>query len=555
MIAHYYTLRALALEIQNAVSGKILESLFTQDRGELVVTFCEFPGALIINCEGSHNAFYLQNSYARAKKNSVDLFRPACGLTIRSVAIDESDRQIFLELEDGSRIIVQMFGVKGNVLLVSPKNVIVDAFLRKNEIVTTVYTLPAERHISFDLDSPAHTPDQYKDLTLPQFMKKLFPQFGALLNREILLRSGLAETALPEMFTRNEMERIFHTAQTLHEELIAAPSPRIYFDGQIPVRMALIPLRQFGDLRTQIFSSVSEAVHIFLSISQKSEQNVQEKELVLRALNKELDRIERTLKKISGEAFPAEDADRYERFGKLLTAHLYHIKKGEAEALVEDVLTGSGDVIEIPLDVHLTPSKNAERFFQKAHKIRSTIEEQSIRREALQQQHRRILPLLESLEQALTTEDVHAVLHEHAPLCAELGIRVDRQGHTKKQEPLPFRVFTVAGGFQVWAGKSSDNNDLLTTRHTAKNDLWFHARGVGGSHVTLKAGTGKGEVSKQAIEQAAGIAAYYSKMKNSKLVPVTMCEGKYVRKPKGAPSGTVTVEREKTIFAEPALPE
>ena len=70
----------------------------------------------------------------------------------------------------------------------------------------------------------------------------------------------------------------------------------------------------------------------------------------------------------------------------------------------------------------------------------------------------------------------------------------------------------------------------------------------------LKVGTVKGEVSKQAIEQAAAIAAYYSKMKKSKLVPVTMCEGKYVRKPKGVPAGTVTVEREKTIYAEPGLP-
>ena len=483
-----------------------------------------------------------------------DLFRDACGAALRSVAIDKSDRQIFMELENGSRIIAQMFGPKGNVLLVSPKNIIVDAFLRRNEIVTTVYTPPAERQISFDPASLTVMPDQEKDLTLPQFMKKIFPQFGALLNREILLRSGIAESIRTELLTRNELEQIFHTAQALHEELIVAPSPRIYYDGQIPLRMALIPLRQFGELRAQIFPTVSEAVHIFLSASQKSAQNIQQKGLVLHALNKELEQIERTLKKITGEAVPAEDADRYERFGKLLTAHLYHIKKGETEALVEDVLTGSGDVVEIPLDVHLTPAKNAERFFQKAHKIRSAVEEQSVRRDELRLQRGRIFPVLESLEQALTTEDVHAVLQEHAPLLAELGIRVDRQGHTKKQEPVPFRVFTVAGGFQVWAGKSSDNNDLLTTRHTAKNDLWFHARGVGGSHVTLKAGTGKGEISKQAVEQAAGIAAYYSKMKNSKLVPVTMCEGKYVRKPKGAPSGTVTVEREKTIFAKPKLP-
>ena len=133
-------------------------------------------------------------------------------------------------------------------------------------------------------------------------------------------------------------------------------------------------------------------------------------------------------------------------------------------------------------------------------------------------------------------------------------MKTEKSGQVRKEEQLPFRVFTVTGGFQVWAGKSGENNDLLSTRHTAKNDLWFHARGVGGSHVVLKIGTGKGEVSKQAIDQAAAIAAYYSKMKKSKLVPVTMCEGNYVRKPKGVPAGTVTVEREKTIYAEPGLP-
>jgi len=70
----------------------------------------------------------------------------------------------------------------------------------------------------------------------------------------------------------------------------------------------------------------------------------------------------------------------------------------------------------------------------------------------------------------------------------------------------------------------------------------------------LKFGTGKGEISKRAIDEAAAIAAFYSKMKNSKLVPVSMCEGKYVRKPKGAPAGTVTIDREKVVFVEPRLP-
>jgi len=119
---------------------------------------------------------------------------------------------------------------------------------------------------------------------------------------------------------------------------------------------------------------------------------------------------------------------------------------------------------------------------------------------------------------------------------------------------VPFRTFTVAGGFLVWVGKSSENNDLLTMKYARPKDLWFHARGSSGSHVVLRMGTGKGEPSRKAIDEAAGIAAFYSKMRNAKHVPVAMTLRKYVRKPKGAPPGTVSVERERLLFVEPRLP-
>jgi len=103
-------------------------------------------------------------------------------------------------------------------------------------------------------------------------------------------------------------------------------------------------------------------------------------------------------------------------------------------------------------------------------------------------------------------------------------------------------------------GKSSANNDLLTLHYTKPDDLWFHARGASGSHVVLKTRSHAGEPGRKAREQAAGIAAYYSKMKNASMVPVAMTLRKYVRKPKGSAAGTVVIEREKVIFAEPALP-
>ena len=243
-----------------------------------------------------------------------------------------------------------------------------------------------------------------------------------------------------------------------------------------------------------------------------------------------------------------------ELFGKLLISQLHLLNKGETTAVVEDFVSGSNEIVEIPLDQHLTPAKNAERYFEKADKSRHAVEEQHRRIVELTQQQKSISTLLERMEEITTTDELKHFGEENKRELSQFGLKAEKSGQVKKEEQLPFRVFTVTGGFQVWAGKSGENNDLLSTRHTAKNDLWFHARGVGGSHVVLKIGTGKGEVSKQAIEQAAAIAAYYSKMKKSKLVPVTMCEGKYVRKPNGVPAGTVTVEREKTIFAEPALP-
>ncbi len=122
-----------------------------------------------------------------------------------------------------------------------------------------------------------------------------------------------------------------------------------------------------------------------------------------------------------------------------------------------------------------------------------------------------------------------------------------------QEEQPPFRLFTVSDGFEVWVGKSSQNNDLLTMHYAKPNDLWFHVRGAGGSHTVLKVPGGT-EPSKRAILEAASIAAYYSKMRKAGSVPVAYCERKYVRKPKGVKEGTVTLEREKVVFVKPGLP-
>jgi predicted ribosome quality control (RQC) complex YloA/Tae2 family protein len=117
------------------------------------------------------------------------------------------------------------------------------------------------------------------------------------------------------------------------------------------------------------------------------------------------------------------------------------------------------------------------------------------------------------------------------------------------------RRYTLPGGWEVWVGRSAAQNDELTHRVAGPRDLWFHARGAQGSHAILRISSGKGEPAKSVIEAAAAIAAFHSKARNSKLVPVAFTERRFVRKPRGAPPGTASMDREKVLFVEPRVPK
>jgi predicted ribosome quality control (RQC) complex YloA/Tae2 family protein len=439
--------------------------------------------------------------------------------------------------------------------LVNDRNTIIDAFLKKSDVKAEVLDIAPETGRSNSSETLADILTTYEDQPVRTALKRTFQRLGPALVQELLTMSDLNGEESVRNLSKDEIGILEKNEHRLVEELLSKPAPRIYFDGTTPVRFSIIPLIHLKDLLFQNFGSISEGIQTYLAAIHHDKEAKREKEGILKVLKHEYDNSERTLKNISAETELPNLPAQYEKYGKLLMGQLHLFKKGDDIACVEDFSGSSGDIIEIPLDIHLTPVKNAERYFEKAERSKRKLEEQSRRIAELTQKKKSISQLLEKLEDALTTSDLQQFADENRKQLAQFGLKSKKSGHIKKEEPVPFRVFIVAGGFRVWAGKSGENNDLLSTRHTAKNDLWFHARGVGGSHVVLKIGTGKGEVSKQAIEQAAGIAAYYSKMKKSKLVPVTMCQGKYVRKPKGVPPGTVVVEREKTIFAEPGLPQ
>ena len=114
--------------------------------------------------------------------------------------------------------------------------------------------------------------------------------------------------------------------------------------------------------------------------------------------------------------------------------------------------------------------------------------------------------------------------------------------------------YDLADGYEVLAGKTDADNDILSLKLAAPGDLWFHVRGLPGSHVILRHPEGQ-KPDSSTIKQAAAIAAWHSKARNAGTVPVCYTEAKHVGKPRGAKPGSVTVKREKIVKVRPALPE
>jgi predicted ribosome quality control (RQC) complex YloA/Tae2 family protein len=386
-------------------------------------------------------------------------------------------------------------------------------------------------------------------------IKKFFPLMNATLMREACFRVGVSEHRVVAEVSEQDLTRLVDACRTLVSELEGIPKPCVYTqDGAVPT-FSVIPLHHRSDAKVEQFESIHDAIRVFIGSSRKQKSLRQEKETLLHFLRQGAEKAERTLQKMEQETAALERASRYELLGKLLMANLTHIRKGMPEVELEDVFSLDRAQVTIRLDQKLTPARNAEHYFDKAKKARAGIQEKIGHQDDVRERWQMLRDFLDRVSDLQTYEQLAEFTAAHREELKFLGFKGLVTEGGRKQEEVPFRQFVVAGGFQVWVGKNSENNDLLTMKYSKPSDLWFHARGSSGSHVILRMGTGKGEPSRKALEETAAIAAFYSKMKTAKHVPVAVTERKYVRKPRGAPAGTVTIEREKLLFVNPQLPE
>jgi predicted ribosome quality control (RQC) complex YloA/Tae2 family protein len=225
-------------------------------------------------------------------------------------------------------------------------------------------------------------------------------------------------------------------------------------------------------------------------------------------------------------------------YGNSILEHLNDIFPGQ-----EFLEVYSGDSkTKIRLNTSASPSMNAQKYYQKYKRQKESITLLKTKIDKLKKEK-------QTISAEINKFNLMSDLKEIKKISKSL-IKDKNPDETSK-----FRKFILNEDYQVWVGKDSKSNDLLTVKYTAPNDLWFHIRGTSGSHTVLKTGNKNGNIDKHIIETAASICAYYSKARNAGTVPVAFCLKKFIKKRKGFKEGSVVMEREKVIFVKPKLPE
>ena len=540
MLTNYHTLKNLIVQIKpKLVHSQIVEA-FTQEKDTLhIIIAGEEALALELNATGQGYIF-LRSKFERARKNSLDIFPEIFGDEIRDVLIYKADRIIEILLSSGLKLIFQFFTGKVNFFLLNQKGEIIASFKNPKDNIGKIFE-SEKKDSNYDLmlsDFNAFKNVwESNEIENPVLrLVKSVDTIDMLTAREILHRAGELEA-----------ERIWKALVEVGAEL-KNPKARIYYEGSFPRFFSIIELTHIN-LRKVEFDDINEAIRRFVIETRVGKSYRDEKKAIETKLNELVEKRRRTIEKVVEEIENNQRAQQYEIFGSILMANLNLIEKGLEEVELVNVFSEKGEKIKIKLDPSLSPVKNAQMYFEKAKKTRASLKIAQERLERLKFEIKQLENLLDELASCENFDALKKFKEKNLEELKKFGIVKDK---IVEKIGGKFRRFIVDGGFEVWVGKDAKSNELLTFKFSDKEDLWFHARGTSGAHVVLK--TGRRQPSKKAIEQAGSIAAYFSQAKTSRLVPVVVTKRKYVRKPKGAPEGTVTVEREEVIMVEPKLP-
>lgn len=444
-------------------------------------------------------------------------------------------------------LVIELMGKHSNIIFVGEDKRIIDSIKHVSAAVSSVReVLPGKEYFI------AHTQDKLNALETdeaifrqsvrekPQPVYKAiygsFTGISPILAQELCYEAGVDGEISGAALTEDDYKRLYQVFHALTDVVLSGSfTPCIAYTGSRPVEFAAVPLTMYTLGADHIVSHTSICGLLEHYYAEKNTlTRIRQKSSDLRRIVQTA--LERNVKKYDLQLRQMKDTekrDKYRIYGELLNTYGYDSRPGDKALTCMNYY--DNEEITIPLDPTLSATENAKKYFDRYNKLKRTFEALSELTREVKAEIEHLESVSASLDIALQEEDLVEIREE---LIASGYIRY-RGGKGKKVKVTsrPFHYIS-SDGYSIYVGKNNYQNDQLTFQLATGNDWWFHAKGIPGSHVVVRC-NGDDRLPDRTFEEAARLAAYYSRGRDQDKVEIDYIQKKHVKKPGGAKPGYV----------------
>ena len=457
------------------------------------------------------------------------------------------------------RMYIEIMGKHSNIIFTDENNKIIDSIKRISANMSSLrevlpgreYFLPEELKKKDLLNTKLEEFIEILKSKEYPLLKSIYMNFAGispLIAEEIILRASLLSQAPSTSLSELEYTHLFHTIQNLIEDINAHNfTPNIIYKGEEAIEFSSINLYSYEgkEYKRESFDSVSKMLYDFYSSREAFVLNRQKSSDLRRIVNTAL---ERASKKYDLQEKQLQDADKkdiYRVYGDLLNTYGYSLKGGESSFTTENFYDDNKE-ITIPLDKNKSAKENAKKYYDKYAKLSRTTK--ALSEEILKTKND--IEHLQSIQTALEVSSDDESLSQIRQELVDFGY-IKKHSSAKKQKIASHPYHYISSdGYDIYVGKNNYQNEELTFKVATGNDWWFHAKGIPGSHVILKSNNEE-ELPDRAYEEAAALAAFYSKAKDADKVEVDYIQKKNIKKVAGAAPGFVIYHSNWSMVATP----
>lgn len=529
MYKSYYFLNRYNIELREILINKTILEIFSQEKDKLIIHLKnEEDNFIEFNVSSKEPYILLKRKFNRAKKNTIDFFHPFIGSLVLDLSIASDDRIIKITTSVGN-IFFTIRGNLTNVFYIADDQIYgfkkeddIKLAQLKSDFINKIYIS------SFNMIDENNLAGK----SLEQ-IKKEFPFIGKDILNEVKLRQD-DNSALYKL--------INDILITIRDD-----KPAVFFnDSSYDLKLGFSNLKIFAGMRKDIYDDVVTALNAYVSKKYFFSDYTSKKTKIELYLKRELLKVTERLNNLRAVIEKGSKEELYNKYANLLLINLNKILPGIDEVEIDDIYDNNKS-IKIKLDPKLNAHKNIDRYFEKSRDEKINFEKSVQLKEEAEKYFQKLKAIEKKLESTQTIKELEEIM-------SELKIKESDSSKEENDISSKFKHYIIENKYNVYVGKDSANNDLLTTKFAKQNDFWFHARSVSGSHVVLRVENTKEVIPKNILKKAAALAAYHSKAKTSGLASVSYTLKKYVVKRKGMPLGQVSLLNEKVLLVKPEIP-